>query len=100
MESESRAERGEVEPVMLVAGNKCDLGPERRVSAREGLEWARQVGAGFMETSARSCVNIEESFAVVVRRVVQAREGHAVGFFFFSPSGCFPWGGFPAGLFG
>ena len=78
MESESRAERGEVEPVMLVAGNKCDLQEQRRVSAREGLEWARAVGAGFMETSALNSVNIEESFAVLVTRVVEAREAHAI----------------------
>lgn len=81
MESESCAERGEVEPVMLVAGNKCDLNDQRSVTSREGLEWARSVGAGFMETSARSCVNIEESFAVLVRKVVEARKAHAVWIF-------------------
>ena len=50
-------------PVMIVAGNKCDLVAERRVPAREGLEWARRRGCGFMETSARNVVNIEETFA-------------------------------------
>jgi GTPase KRas len=50
-------------PVKIVAGNKCDLKGERRVSARHGLEWARRRGCGFMETSAREMVNIEETFA-------------------------------------
>jgi GTPase KRas len=50
-------------PVKIVAGNKCDLKGERKVSARHGLEWARKRGCGFMETSAREMVNIEETFA-------------------------------------
>jgi GTPase SAR1 family protein len=50
-------------PVKIVAGNKCDLKDARAVSARQGLEWARKTGCGFMETSAREMVNIEETFA-------------------------------------
>ena len=78
-------------PVKIVAGNKCDLKDARVVSSRQGLEWARARGCGFMETSAREMVNIEETFAclspsfnppfhitltmatVIVRRVVEAR---------------------------
>lgn len=79
-------------PVKFVAGNKCDLKDARVVSSRQGLEWARRKGCGFMETSAREMVNIEETFArkfplhipirtcitwlnlaVIVRRVVEAR---------------------------
>lgn len=50
-------------PVKIVAGNKCDLKDARTVSARDGLEYARKHGCGFMETSAREIVNIEETFA-------------------------------------
>lgn len=50
-------------PVKIVAGNKCDLKDARVVSSRQGLEWARKRGCGFMETSAREMVNIEETFA-------------------------------------
>lgn len=50
-------------PVTIVAGNKCDLKDERMVSARDGLEFARKNGCGFMETSAREVVNVEETFA-------------------------------------
>ncbi|KAL9106955.1 MAG: hypothetical protein Q9227_008078 [Pyrenula ochraceoflavens] len=60
-------------PVKIVVGNKCDLKENRQVSAREGLEYARKNGCGFMETSAREMVNIEETFALIVRRVVEAR---------------------------
>ena len=50
-------------PVKIVAGNKCDLKDSRVVSSRTGLEWARKRRCGFMETSAREMVNIEETFA-------------------------------------
>ncbi|KAI0530343.1 P-loop containing nucleoside triphosphate hydrolase protein [Xylaria digitata] len=62
-----------VPPVKIVAGNKCDLQESRQVSAALGLEWARRRGCGFMETSARLEVNIEETFALIVRRVVESR---------------------------
>ncbi|KAK3384952.1 ras protein let-60 [Podospora didyma] len=63
-----------IPPVKIVAGNKCDLQESREVPAAMGLEWARQRGCGFMETSARIEVNIEETFALIVRRVVESRK--------------------------
>ncbi|KAG9251209.1 putative ras small monomeric GTPase [Emericellopsis atlantica] len=68
-----------VPPVKIVAGNKCDLQDTRQVPAAVGLEWARKRGCGFMETSARLEVNIEETFALIVRRVVEARKLAAMG---------------------
>ncbi|KAI0398026.1 ras-domain-containing protein [Xylariaceae sp. FL0594] len=62
-----------VPPVKIVAGNKCDLQESRKVAAAAGLEWARRRGCGFMETSAMLEVNIEETFALIVRRVVESR---------------------------
>jgi GTPase KRas len=62
-----------VMPVKIVAGNKCDLQESRQVDAKTGLEWARRRSCGFMETSARNVVNIEETFALIVRRVVERR---------------------------
>ena len=58
-----RKDDGRVAPIMIVAGNKCDLAEMRKVSAQEGLRWARERRCGFMETSARECVNVEETFA-------------------------------------
>lgn len=66
-----------VMPVKIVAGNKCDLQNSRQVDARTGLEWARKRNCGFMETSARNVVNIEETFALLVRRVVERRRAAA-----------------------
>jgi GTPase KRas len=71
----NRAESGSrtIPPVKIVAGNKCDLQESRQVLASQGLEWARKRGCGFMETSARLEVNIEETFALLVRRVAEGR---------------------------
>ena len=63
MECDHRQDTGGVQPIKLIAGNKCDLKDSRVVSSRQGLEYARSRGCGFMETSAREMVNIEETFA-------------------------------------
>jgi GTPase KRas len=63
MEEEQRLDRGAVAPVKIVAGNKCDLQAQRVLSSAKGLEWARARNCGFMETSAREMVNVEETFA-------------------------------------
>ncbi|KAI4273819.1 MAG: hypothetical protein LQ337_004371 [Flavoplaca oasis] len=98
MECEHRQDSGAIQPVKLIAGNKSDLNAERMVTSQRGLEYARSRDCGFMETSAREMVNIEETFAygrsigfdshrsgylrlssdsVIVRRVVAARKAHA-----------------------
>ncbi|KAL4924676.1 putative RAS small monomeric GTPase [Aspergillus undulatus] len=69
-------EVGRAAPVRIVAGNKCDLKNSRVISAKDGLEYARKHNSGFMETSAREMVNIEETFALLVRRVVESRQEH------------------------
>jgi GTPase KRas protein len=63
MEEESRIDNGKTPPVKIVAGNKCDLQGQRQITSKDGLEWARRRKCGFMETSAREMVNIEETFA-------------------------------------
>ena len=66
-----------VRKVKVIAGNKCDLASQRTISSAEGLTWARTRGMGFMETSAKLKVNVEETFALIVRRVVEARKAAA-----------------------
>jgi GTPase SAR1 family protein len=62
------------EPVKIVLGNKCDLAESRVISSQEGLNWAKSRGCGFMETSAKAMVNIEETFQIVIRQVVANRK--------------------------
>ncbi|PBP20023.1 Ras family protein [Diplocarpon rosae] len=77
--NEDEGESPPVTPIKIVAGNKCDLQESRQVPAQMGLEWARKHGCGFMETSARNTVNIEETFALIIRRVVEARRVARMG---------------------
>ncbi|KAG9386011.1 ras-domain-containing protein [Pyrenophora tritici-repentis] len=63
METDNRLDNGKIPPIKCVVGNKCDLQGQRVIEAKKGLEWARQRKCGFMETSAREMVNIEETFA-------------------------------------
>ncbi|KYQ99923.1 Ras GTPase [Tieghemostelium lacteum] len=55
-------------PIVII-GNKADLDKERKVTAMEGKELARSFGAPFLETSAKSRVNVEESFFTLVREI-------------------------------
>lgn len=55
-------------PVILF-GNKLDLVNQRQVSPEEGREMAKKLGSGFFEGSAKSFINIEESFFELVRTI-------------------------------
>ncbi|VUC20899.1 unnamed protein product [Clonostachys rosea] len=54
-------------PIILV-GNKCDLSSNMRaVSPEEGADLARELGCGFIETSAKDNVNVEQTFINLIR---------------------------------
>ena len=74
---------------MIVVGNKCDLEGERQVSTQglshyahpftstlalifrlsEGQNLARQFGCKFIETSAKSRINVDNAFFDIVREI-------------------------------
>jgi len=54
---------------MIVVGNKCDLEGERQVSTLEGQNLARQFGCKFIETSAKSRINVDNAFYDIVREI-------------------------------
>ncbi|KAJ1672487.1 RAS2 protein, partial [Spiromyces aspiralis] len=60
-------------PMMLV-GNKCDKVQEREVSYQEGQSMARRLGCVFVETSAKTCINVEKAFYNTVRMIRQSTE--------------------------
>lgn len=55
-------------PIILV-GNKCDLEHERVVSREEGQALARQFNCKFIETSAKSRLNVDNAFYDLVREI-------------------------------
>ncbi|KAI8384264.1 small GTPase superfamily [Radiomyces spectabilis] len=65
-------------PLMLV-GNKCDKVTEREVTREEGYAMAKRMACDFIETSAKTCVNVERSFYQVVKIIRAQREGLSLG---------------------
>ena len=51
----------------VLVGNKCDMGPARKVSTEEGEELARQYNVPFLETSARDSIGVEDCFITMAR---------------------------------
>jgi len=45
---------------MILVGNKCDLEDERVVGKDQGQTLARQWNSAFLETSAKSKINVNE----------------------------------------
>ena len=55
-------------PLMIV-GNKCDMGPKRKVSTEEGQKLGRDLKAGWIETSARDNTNVAKAFELMIAEV-------------------------------
>jgi len=54
---------------MILIGNKCDLESERQVTTSEGQTLGSKFGCPFHETSAKTRINVEESFYTLVREI-------------------------------
>lgn len=62
---------------MVMVGNKCDLESERQVTTAEGQALAKTFGCPFMESSAKTRVNVEEVFFELVREIRKDLQGSA-----------------------
>lgn len=56
--------------VLMIVGNKIDLENERQVSYEEGLAFAQEQSALFMESSARTRVGIKAIFEELVLKIL------------------------------
>lgn len=61
-------------PVFIVVGNKCDRSQDREVTREEGMAMARHFGCDFLETSAKTAVNVDRLFASLVRKLRESRQ--------------------------
>merc|ERR1712137_796966 len=59
-------------PFMLV-GNKIDLEDQREVDPMRGQELSAKYDCPFLETSAKTNVNVEEAFLTLVRAVMKQK---------------------------
>ncbi|KAK2844620.1 hypothetical protein Q5P01_011279 [Channa striata] len=55
----------------MLLGNKCDIEAKRKVSKETGEKLAKEHGIMFFETSAKSSINVEESFLALARDILQ-----------------------------
>ncbi len=67
-------------PICLI-GNKADLEGERKVTPEEALKMAEKIEASYLETSAKTGSNVDDSFTLMAYKLVQGeqqREADAV----------------------
>ncbi|KAI4347255.1 hypothetical protein L6164_008081 [Bauhinia variegata] len=62
-------EFGSEHMVVVLVGNKCDLGQSREVEKEEGKGFAENERLFFMETSALQNVNVEEAFMQMITKI-------------------------------
>jgi len=60
---------------MVLVGNKCDLETERQVTTGEGADLAKTFGCPFNESSAKTRINVEETFYELVREIRKEQQG-------------------------
>ncbi len=63
--------RDDYEPVILLVGNKTDLGCRRVISQEEGAAFAERHGLLFAETSAKTGEGVEDAFLLPVSTFVK-----------------------------
>ncbi|MEM8743491.1 MAG: hypothetical protein AAGF14_02525 [Pseudomonadota bacterium] len=56
-----------VSDAIFVAGNKCDRLEERVIPAEAGERLAREFSVVFMETSAKTGLNVDLAFTAIAR---------------------------------
>ncbi|XP_075432272.1 ras-related protein Rab-8B-like [Ascaphus truei] len=54
----------------MILGNKCDMNDKRQVSRERGEKLAIDYGIKFLETSAKSSINVEEAFFTLGRDIM------------------------------
>ncbi|XP_078177800.1 ras-related protein Rab5A-like [Carex rostrata] len=67
--------QGNSSTIMALAGNKSDLLESRQVSSEEAEKYAKENGLFFIETSAKTAINVNDIFYEIAKKLL---EGQAV----------------------
>ncbi|XP_069056182.1 ras-related protein Rab-37 isoform X1 [Pleurodeles waltl] len=62
--------------VIMLLGNKCDMNHERAVRSEEGENLAKEYGVPFMETSAKTGMNVDVAFLAAAKELKQRAGRH------------------------
>ncbi|ONK64932.1 uncharacterized protein A4U43_C07F31600 [Asparagus officinalis] len=66
--------QGNANCVMALAGNKADLLESRKVSTEEAKIYAQENGLFFMETSAKTAINVNDMFYEIAKTLLHQAE--------------------------
>ena len=59
-------ESADINPIIMMVGNKCDLDKLREVQQDEAIQFAKENGIGFIETSALEMTHVEIAFENII----------------------------------
>ncbi|KAJ3685396.1 hypothetical protein LUZ61_014560 [Rhynchospora tenuis] len=65
--------QGNSNTIMALAGNKSDLLESRQVSTEEAEKYAKENGLFFMETSAKTAINVNDIFYEIAKKLLEGQ---------------------------
>lgn len=60
---------------MILVGNKADLERRREVTQQEGESLAQSWGIPYIETSAKTCVNVNDAYTNLLSEIIKSKQG-------------------------